>query len=275
MYIYIYIYAALFWRRFWLALYSEFLVSGFELGAFSWISQGLFHCFLCLRLSLPFQRGHRQRGEMQQLVFKERYIAAKCESLFKPPAQKMRKHSLCVCVSACVLEWESLEFFAVHAAVQFWSTTRTIALRSNCLSIHIEKLLLDFFPQRGKKQKKKKFTRSEAGLPIQLYNLVFQLSRHGNLRGELSISTLSPAHRRRCFRCGSSFPQSFAGESQEEARVEVENKRKGLEIKVDLASKISEAIGYHISIALMSIKRQKKTFTVQYYAQINFVPDCN
>jgi hypothetical protein len=25
----------IYWRRFWLALYSEFLVSGFELGAFS------------------------------------------------------------------------------------------------------------------------------------------------------------------------------------------------------------------------------------------------
>jgi hypothetical protein len=49
---------------------------------------------------------------MQQPVFKERYIAEECEPLFKP-AQKMRKHSLC----ARVLEWESLEFFAVHAAV--------------------------------------------------------------------------------------------------------------------------------------------------------------
>jgi hypothetical protein len=52
----------------------------------------------------------------------------------------MRKHSPC----ACVLEWESLEFFAVHAAVVLVNN-RTIALRSNCLSTHIEKLLLDFF----------------------------------------------------------------------------------------------------------------------------------
>ena len=37
---------------------------------------------------------------------------SRCMSVAKP-AQKMRKHSPC----ARVLEWESLEFFAVHAAV--------------------------------------------------------------------------------------------------------------------------------------------------------------